>query len=103
MIDALTAYFARRLAPRTDVRVLALTRMSEGFSQETFRVEVAWRGAAGEEQGAYVVRRQPAAGLLEPYDTEPEFRVLAALAGTPVRAPRVFWYERDPAVLERPF
>jgi len=103
MIDALTAYFARRLAPRTDVRVLTLTRMSEGFSQETFRVELAWRGAAGEEHGAYVLRRQPAAGLLEPYDTEPEFRVLAALAGTPVRAPRVFWYERDPAVLERPF
>jgi aminoglycoside phosphotransferase (APT) family kinase protein len=103
MIDALTAYFARRLAPRTDVRVLALTRMSEGFSQETFRVELAWRGAAVEEHGAYVLRRQPAAGLLEPYDTEPEFRVLAALAGTSVRAPRVFWYERDPAVLERPF
>jgi aminoglycoside phosphotransferase (APT) family kinase protein len=103
MIDALTAYFARRLVPRTDVRVLALARMSEGFSQETFRVEVVWRGAAGEEHGSYVLRRQPAAGLLEPYDTEPEFRVLAALAGTPVRAPRVFWYERDPAVLERPF
>jgi len=103
MIDALTAYLARRLVPRTDVRVLTLTRMSEGFSQETFRVELTWRGAAGEEHGAYVLRRQPAAGLLEPYDTEPEFRVLAALAGTPVRAPRVFWYERDPAVLERPF
>jgi len=103
MIDALAAYFARRLAPRTAVRVLAVTRMSEGFSQETFRVEVAWREHDREERAAYVLRRQPAAGLLEPYDTEPEFRVLAALAGSGVRAPRVFWYERDPAVLERPF
>ena len=103
MVDRLAAYFARRLAPRADVRVIALTRMSEGFSQETFRVELAWRGAGGEEQGAYVLRRQPAAGLLEPYDTEPEFRVLAALGATPVHVPRVLWYEHDPTVLERPF
>jgi aminoglycoside phosphotransferase (APT) family kinase protein len=103
VIDRLGAYFARRLAPRTDVRVVALTRMSEGFSQETYRVELAWRHAGAEERGAFVVRRQPAAGLLEPYDTEPEYRVLAALAASPVRAPRVYWYERDPAVLERPF
>ncbi len=103
MIEGLAAYFARRLVPRTDVRLLAVTRMSEGFSQETFRVELAWRDGDREERGVYVLRRQPAAGLLEPYDTEPEFRVLAALAPTPVRVPRVYWYERDPAVLERPF
>jgi aminoglycoside phosphotransferase (APT) family kinase protein len=78
--------------------------MSEGFSQETYRVDVVWTAAAGgEERGAFVLRRQPAAGLLEPYDTEPEFRVLAALAATPVRVPRVHWYERDPAILERRF
>jgi aminoglycoside phosphotransferase (APT) family kinase protein len=103
MLSRLSAYFARRLAPRTDVRVTALTRMSEGFSQETFRVDVAYRAEEREETASYVLRRQPAAGLLEPYDTEPEFRVLAALAATRVRAPRVLWYERDPAVLERPF
>jgi len=103
MIDRLSEYFARRLAPCRDLRVTALTRMSEGFSQETFRVGVAYRAGEREATSSYVLRRQPAAGLLEPYDTEPEFRVLAALAATPVRAPRVLWYERDPAVLERPF
>ena len=103
MIEQLSAWFARRLTPRVDVRVTTLTRMSEGFSQETFRVDVASRGDGREKTASYVLRRQPAAGLLEPYDTEPEFRVLAALAATPVRAPRVLWYERDPAVFERPF
>jgi aminoglycoside phosphotransferase (APT) family kinase protein len=103
VLDRLTEYFARRLAPRAGVRVQSLTRMSEGFSQETFRVHVGWREGGAEQTAAYVVRRQPAAGLLEPYDTEPEFRVLAALAGSSVRAPRVYWYERDPAILERPF
>lgn len=103
MLDRLTTYFARRLAPRADVRVLSLTRMSEGFSQETFRVELAWRDGDGRQVATYVIRRQPLAGLLEPYDTEPEYRVLAALAATPVRAPRVYWYERDPTIFERPF
>jgi aminoglycoside phosphotransferase (APT) family kinase protein len=103
MPERLAAYFARRLAPASDVRVGAWRRMSEGFSQETFRLEVAWRDAAGEHARPYIVRRVPAAGLLEPYDTEPEYRVLAALADTGVRAPRVLWYERDPAIFERPF
>jgi aminoglycoside phosphotransferase (APT) family kinase protein len=103
VIDRVTTYFARRLAPRSDVRVLSLTRMSEGFSQETFRVQLASRDGDREQTATYVLRRQPVAGLLEPYDTEPEFRVLAALAATPVRAPRVYWYERDPTILERPF
>jgi len=103
MIDRVSEYFARRLAPRRDLRVTALTRMSEGFSQETFRVDVAYRAGEREATSSYVLRRQPAAGLLEPYDTEPEFRVLAALAATPVRAPRVLWYEHDATVLERPF
>lgn len=102
-LDRLTTYFAHRLAPRAGVRARSLTRMSEGFSQETFRVEVEWRDADREQTATYVIRRQPAAGLLEPYDTEPEFRVLAALATSAVRAPRVYWYERDAAIFERPF
>jgi len=103
VIERLSAYFARRLAPGVDARVTALTRMSEGFSQETFRADVAYRVGGREETASYVLRRQPAAGLLEPYDTEPEFRVIAALAASAVRAPRVLWYERDPAAFERPF
>jgi len=43
------------------------------------------------------------AGLLEPYDLEPEFRVLHALSDDPLPSPRTPWFERDRAVLERPF
>jgi len=103
MPERLAPYFARRLAPASDVRIVGSRRMSEGFSQETFRVDVAWQSPDGSHARSYIVRRLPAAGLLEPYDTEPEFRVLAALEGTGVRAPRVYWYERDPAIFERPF
>jgi aminoglycoside phosphotransferase (APT) family kinase protein len=50
-----------------------------------------------------VVKREPPAWLLEPYDLEPEFRVLHALSDDPLPSPPTPWFERDPAVLERPF
>jgi len=80
-------------------RVTALDRSTEGFSQETFTFDVETDGA----RHAYVAKREPVAGLLEPYDLEPEFRVLHALSGDPLPSPRTPWFERDPAVLERPF
>jgi aminoglycoside phosphotransferase (APT) family kinase protein len=98
----LVPYFTRRLAPVSDLAIVSSTRMSEGFSQETFRVDLKWRSDT-EHARSFIVRREPPAGLLEPYDTESEFRVLQALADTPVRAPRVYWYERDPTIFERPF
>src|SRR5947208_1970775 len=48
-------------------------------------------------------KREPLAGLLEPYDLEPEFRVLHALSDDPLPSPPTPWFTRDPAVLERPF
>ena len=51
----------------------------------------------------YVAKREPVAGLLEPYDLEPEFRVLHALSDDPLPSPPTPWFTRDPAVLERPF
>src|SRR5439155_8038793 len=42
-------------------------------------------------------------GLLEPYDLEPEFRVLHALSDDTLPSPPTPWFTRDPAVLERPF
>ena len=51
----------------------------------------------------YVAKREPVAGLLEPYDLEPEFRVLHALSGADVPSPPTPWFSDDPRVLERPF
>jgi hypothetical protein len=52
------------------VRVTNLERSTEGFSQETFTFDV----EAGRARHGYVAKRQPAAGVLDPYDLEPEFR-----------------------------
>jgi aminoglycoside phosphotransferase (APT) family kinase protein len=87
---------ARAHAP---VRVTRVDRCTEGFSQEAFAVDA----VIGVEPRALVIKREPAAGLLEPYDLEPEFRVLHALSGGPLPSPPTPWFTRDREILERPF
>jgi len=85
------------------VSITKLSRSTEGFSQETFSFDVEiTRGGVRETRG-YVAKREPVAGLLEPYDLEPEFRVLHALSDDPLPSPPTPWFTRDAAVLERPF
>lgn len=107
MSDAdLESRLARFLAARLSadaVRVAGLERSTEGFSQETFTFEATVERGGRSETRGWVVKREPVAGLLEPYDLAPEFRVLHALSDDPLPSPPTPWFERDPAVLERPF
>lgn len=102
LADRLERFLSRRLAEAAPVRVRDLAVQTEGFSQETFSFTIETAGAFAGPR-AWVVKREPVAGLLEPYDLEPEFRVLHALSDDPLPSPRTPWFERDPAVLERPF
>jgi aminoglycoside phosphotransferase (APT) family kinase protein len=86
-----------------DLRITTLSRSTEGFSQETFTFDVAINRNGPVETRGYVAKREPVAGLLEPYDLEPEFRVLHALSADPLPSPPTPWFSRDPAVLDRPF
>ena len=99
----LERFVGRRIEGATRVRVTDLERSTEGFSQETFVFEVELERQGRSERRGYVAKREPVAGLLEPYDLEPEFRVLHALSNDPLPSPATPWFERDPAVLERPF
>jgi aminoglycoside phosphotransferase (APT) family kinase protein len=98
----LERFLSARLAEAAPVRVRDLAVQTEGFSQETFSFTIEAAGALSGPR-AWVVKREPVAGLLEPYDLEPEFRVLHALSDHPLPSPSTPWFERDPAVLERPF
>jgi aminoglycoside phosphotransferase (APT) family kinase protein len=91
-----------RAARRRRGQITKLARSTEGFSQETFRFDVEIGAIARARRG---LRRQAraVAGLLEPYDLEPEFRVLHALSDDPFPSPPTPWFTRDPAVLDRPF
>jgi aminoglycoside phosphotransferase (APT) family kinase protein len=97
-LEANLAHFlAERLGAAVQVR--HLERNTEGFSQETFSFDA----ELGSGLRRYVAKREPPAGLLEPYDLEPEFRVLHGLTGTDVLSPPTPWFSDDPRVLERPF
>jgi len=86
-----------------DSRVVAERPFTEGWSMETSAVTVRYRDGDGEHERELVVRREPARGLVEPYDVAKEARVLqeAARGGIPV--PHVYFVEADPSVFERPF
>ncbi len=101
--ERLELFLAKRIDGALSVNVLGLERSTEGFSQETFTFEADIdRGGARERRG-YVVKREPEAGLLEPYDLEPEFRVLHALSQHPLPSPPTPFFSADPADLDRPF
>jgi aminoglycoside phosphotransferase (APT) family kinase protein len=99
----LERFLAARLPDADAVRLVRLERSTEGFSQETFAFEADVVRAGGATRHAWVAKREPVAGLLDPYDLEPEFRVLHALSDDAFPSPPTPWFERDPAVLERPF
>ncbi len=103
LAQALTAFFRDRFPDRSELAVRNIKKHTEGFSLETYSFDVEWQRDGRTAGERFVIRKEPPAGLLEPYDLEPQFRVLAAVEDTPVVAPKVFWYEQDPAILGAPF
>lgn len=99
----LEAFLAARLPDADAVHVSDVEAHTEGFSAETFSFITEASYGTRAERAAWVLKREPAAGLLEPYDLEPEFRVLHALSEDPLPSPRTPWFEADAHVLERPF
>lgn len=97
--DRLRSFLARSTGDRT-VSIEDIRRHTEGFSLETVSFTAVWRN--GGERRRYVLRRQPAAGLLEPYDLQPQVTAMRAVEGV-LAVPAVRWFEEDPSVLGAPF
>jgi aminoglycoside phosphotransferase (APT) family kinase protein len=104
--DAIAARLERFLDARLPgrVRLTGVERSTEGFSAETFAIDANVTHPDGRsETRRWVAKREPVAGLLEPYDLGPEFRVLHALSDDPLPSPPTPWFTNDPADLDRPF
>ena len=99
----LETFLAARLPDADAVRVCDVEAHTEGFSAETFSFAAEVSYGTRVTRAAWVLKREPVAGLLEPYDLEPEFRVLHALSDDPLPSPRTPWFEADARVLDRPF
>ncbi len=89
----LSAYLAARLP---GPGVLRVERIMQGHSNLTFTVE--------RDGKAWVLRRPPRGELLPTsHDVTREYRVLAALYGSPVPVPRPILLCEDPSVIGAPF
>src|SRR3989337_2577727 len=84
------------------VTVSNVSRVPGGASRETWSFDASWRESGRQVGLAFVVRRDPTASLLAT-ESDVEFRVYQALDGTGIPVPPVYWLEKDPRWLERPF
>ncbi len=98
--DHLATWFARQLGVGS-VTIDDFAGVPTGHSAETIKLTLAWE-ASGAHRREVVVRVRPQPpGLLEPYDLRMQFDLLQALEPTPVRSPKVLWYEATGDVLGR--
>ena len=89
-------FFRARVPDAADVRALEFELIGDGRSNITYRV------SAGER--SWVLRRPPLGHVLPTaHDMAREFRVIAALADTPVPVPRAFALCEDTKVNDAPF
>lgn len=98
------AYLGQRMPDARDLAIENLTQIAVGWSHETFLFDARWfEGGERREQG-FCLRRDPGNALLrELSDLREQFRVLQCLENTALPTPRAFWFEDDPALLDRPF
>ena len=103
--DALTPWFRERLGADA-VEIAGLRRHAEGWSWQTYTMDVAWRSpdTGRQEQRGYAVRVEPRDGLLAPYDIDGQFALhRAILDHSDVPMADLYWLEHDPSVLGMPF
>ena len=94
--------FLIRVTGDSGACVEELRRHTQGFSMETVSFVGRWRDNGVVQRRRLVLRRQPEAGLLEPYDLRAQVAAMRALQGV-MQVPPLLWFEQDPAVLGAPF
>jgi aminoglycoside phosphotransferase (APT) family kinase protein len=100
--DALAQYIQQKMPDAGQVRVDQLEQISGGASRQTYRFRASYREGAQERERRLIVRRDPAASLIDT-DRKIEFAAYKAFFNTPVPVPEVLWLEDDPRHLGSPF
>jgi aminoglycoside phosphotransferase (APT) family kinase protein len=97
------AYLRSKLPRAENLRLSGFVQAAGGWSHETYVFDAHWVEEGAQVTRGLCLRRDPGAGLLRDLSSlEEQHRVLQALAGTAVRAPRPYWYEADAALLGGP-
>jgi aminoglycoside phosphotransferase (APT) family kinase protein len=104
LLDRLTTWLHDHVRPDwRGVRLVGLTRVSGGVSNETWLLDVQDQAAPDAAPTRLVLRREPLRGPFEPYDIGHEARMISGLADTGVPVPPLLGHCSDPAVAGRPF
>ena len=98
----IAAYLAYRMPNAGDMAVDEVARVAGGASQEMFRFRARWREAGEAVERRFILRREPAGGLVEA-ERDLEFKVYQALAGSGIPVPTAHFLELDGKWLERAF
>jgi aminoglycoside phosphotransferase (APT) family kinase protein len=100
--EALAQYIQLKMPAAGQVRVDQLEQISGGASRQTYSFRVSYREGDEERERRLIVRRDPAASLIDT-DRKIEFAAYQAFFRTPVPVPEVLWLEDDPRHLGSPF
>jgi aminoglycoside phosphotransferase (APT) family kinase protein len=98
----LTTFLRRQLPDAKDLCIEGLHRAGTGLSRENWPFDASWEEAGGRVRKQLILRRDPVGSVLET-DRTLEFRVLKALEGTSIPAPRAHWFDATGEWLDRPF
>jgi aminoglycoside phosphotransferase (APT) family kinase protein len=97
-------YLAARMPAARDLRLGDVQRIAVGWSHETWLFDATWQEDGATRTQGLCLRRDPGNTLLRHLsDLGTQFRVLQCLERTSLPAPKVYWYESDPAILDAPF
>ncbi len=99
----LTGYLAQRMPTAAGLEVGGLAGVAFGASRESFTFDVSWEEGGEKKKQGMVLRRDLPTGLLDHVPREVEFKILKGLEGSGVPAPRAYYCESDPKILDRPF
>ena len=103
LLTILTPYLAERFEADGEVTVEQLDRIAVGWSHETWLFDASWTANGESHSQGFCLRRDPGNALLRQMsDLGEQFKVLRCLEATDVPAPKVYFYEEDPAVLGAP-
>lgn len=100
--ERIAAYLRHQLPAARDLCVRGLVRIPGGASRVTWSCDARWMEEGASREAGLILRLDPEASLLDS-NREMEYRVYAALQGTGLPLPRVYWNEPDPRWLGRPF
>ncbi len=99
----LSDYLGSKLNSSGPVAIEDINRIAVGWSHETWLFDAVWSDGTGEQRRGLCLRRDPGNALLrQNSDLGQQFQVLRCLEATEVPAPKVYWYEPDPATLGAP-